>query len=446
MATRYVSNNPAGSSTSPYDTLAKAATTWATAITGSAAGDVFAFSNLHNETTAAATTETMPGTAASPNQGYSFDNTQTTLSATDLLVGATIQTSGSNNLTITGTGWTYGVTLIAGTGSGASNLIFGSTNSTQHWDTCSFQLNTTGAGNTITIGNGSGIHTYIEWNNCTIQVGATGQGIDGNSSAPCKLIWRNTPNAIVGSTFPTNVFKSTYSGTAFVEGVDFSALPNTSHLAAAFSNRGAQIYFKDCKIPSGMTVASSPTVYGAKVYFTRTDSTGSVNRFDVYDYSATETLEPSITRVGGQADFAGNLWSKKIVTTANAQVIFPYECEISCPLNSLTGAVRTVTVFGTINAGSVPNNNDIWVEGVYPQDSGDTLGGFVNSGATNPLAAGLAVASDSSTWNGGGSGAGWSPFKLVVTLTAQLKGPLTVRVKVAKASTTYYIDPTPVLS
>jgi hypothetical protein len=59
------------------------------------------------------------------------------------------------------------------------------------------------------------------------------------------------------------------------------------------------------------------------------------------------------------------------------------------------------------------------------------------------------VASDSSTWNGGGSGAGWSPFKLVAVLSAPqpgMAGYLHARVRAAKASTTYYLDPKIILS
>ena len=65
------------------------------------------------------------------------------------------------------------------------------------------------------------------------------------------------------------------------------------------------------------------------------------------------------------------------------------------------------------------------------------------------LASNAAVASDSSSWNGGGSGAGWTPFKLTATLSSpqpQLAGYLHARVRVAKPSTTYYIDPQVVLS
>ena len=65
------------------------------------------------------------------------------------------------------------------------------------------------------------------------------------------------------------------------------------------------------------------------------------------------------------------------------------------------------------------------------------------------LSSNAAVASDGSTWNGGGSGAGWSPFKLTTTLSSPqpgLAGYLHARVRVGKASTTYYIDPKVVLT
>ena len=63
--------------------------------------------------------------------------------------------------------------------------------------------------------------------------------------------------------------------------------------------------------------------------------------------------------------------------------------------------------------------------------------------------ANAAVASDGSTWNGGGSGAGWSPFKLTATLSSPqpgLAGYLYARVRAAKASATFYIDPKIVLT
>ena len=81
--------------------------------------------------------------------------------------------------------------------------------------------------------------------------------------------------------------------------------------------------------------------------------------------------------------------------------------------------------------------------------SSQPLGSIFTTTKSNVLAANAAVASDGSTWNGGGSGAGWSPFKLTTTLSSPqpaMAGYIHVRVRAAKASTTYYIDPQIVLS
>jgi hypothetical protein len=94
-------------------------------------------------------------------------------------------------------------------------------------------------------------------------------------------------------------------------------------------------------------------------------------------------------------------------------------------------------------------NDEIWMDVQYLGDSGSPLASFKSTSKSHPLATGAAVASDGSTWNGGGSGAGWTPFKLVATLTApqpQQKGYIYVNVRAAKASTIYYIDPVPMLS
>lgn len=445
MAVRYVSSNPAGSNTSPYNSLATAATTWSTAITGSSAGDVFAFSNLHSESDAAATTFTMVGTVASPNQGYSFDNTQTTFSATNLLSGAKCSTTSNNAININGSGYLNGITFVAGASTGSAPItLFSASTGWQKYEACSFQMGSTGAG-TIFIVNTSGAGAVVEWYNTTVSFSATGQTIKLSGSI-LNFKWQNTASALIGAAVPTTLFSAGSLGSAFLEGVDLSAAGSGKTLVGSVGSGNGIWSIKDCKINASVTIAATPSVPGPRVYFTRSDSSASVNRFDVYDYAATETRETSITRIGTLGDFTGSAWSKKIVTTSNAQVVLPYDAEVSMPINALIGSTRNVTVYGTINSASLPNNNDIWIEVVYPVDSGDTLGGFVNSGPANPQSAGSSVTSDTSTWNGGGSGAGWSPFLLTVSLTAQIKGPLTVRVKAAKASTTYYIDPVPVLS
>ena len=92
----------------------------------------------------------------------------------------------------------------------------------------------------------------------------------------------------------------------------------------------------------------------------------------------------------------------------------------------------------------LPNNDDIWMDVEYLGSSLTPLGTIVNTTKSNLLATNAPVASDSSTWNGGGSGAGWLPFKLVATLSSPqpgLPGYIHVRPKVAKPSSTFWIDP-----
>jgi hypothetical protein len=168
-----------------------------------------------------------------------------------------------------------------------------------------------------------------------------------------------------------------------------------------------------------------------------------------YTYEGTETTETSITRVGGASDPTGQAQSRKIVTTANAQWLRPFRAEPYAQWNPRTAANVTVTVCGTINAGALPNNDDIWLEVEYLGSSASPLGTIVTTTKANVLAANAAVASDSSTWNGGGSGSGWSPFKLAATLSSPqpgLAGYLHARVRAAKPSTTFYIDPQITLS
>jgi hypothetical protein len=103
----------------------------------------------------------------------------------------------------------------------------------------------------------------------------------------------------------------------------------------------------------------------------------------------------------------------------------------------------------TWNNASLPNNDDIWIEVMGLVDATAPLGGTLTTGKATTWAAGAANASDVSSWNGGGSGAGWSPFKMSVTFSSpqlQLAGQLFAIIKSAKTSGTFYIDPKPVLS
>jgi hypothetical protein len=205
---------------------------------------------------------------------------------------------------------------------------------------------------------------------------------------------------------------------------------------------------KDCKLNATATI-SSPSMSGPTLQLVRSDSGAIAYKSARYTYEGTETTEASITRVGGASDPTGQAQSRKIVTTANSQWLRPFKAEPYAIWNPTAGANVTVTVYGTINAGALPNNDDIWIEVEYLSSSASTLGTIVTTTKASILAANAAVASDGSTWNGGGSGAGWLPFKLTATLSSPqpgMAGYLHARVRAAKASTTWYLDPKVVLT
>ena len=103
-----------------------------------------------------------------------------------------------------------------------------------------------------------------------------------------------------------------------------------------------------------------------------------------------------------------------------------------------------MTVYGTINAGAVPNNDDIWLEVGISRLVGNAVGTIVKTTKASCWRANAAVASDGSSWNGGGTGAGWSPFKLVyhAVLAAARHGRIHRCAGARRQGvTTYYIDP-----
>ena len=126
---------------------------------------------------------------------------------------------------------------------------------------------------------------------------------------------------------------------------------------------------KDCKLHASALLSGSTSVFSPQVVQgIRSDSGATAYKSARFSSQATETTETSITRVGGAVDPGGQAQSRKIVSTTNALLIDwlrPFVAEPFAIWNATTGANVTVTVCGTINAGAVPNNDDIWMDVEY---------------------------------------------------------------------------------
>jgi hypothetical protein len=326
--------------------------------------------------------------------------------STDLTTGATISTTAASvNLTYSGIGgfYFYGLSLRAGVGVSTavnSMLLTPSSGSFVIFDNCSFWLSNSTASNAsqVQIGASGAAATTMIFNNVTVRFAVVTNFISTGNGV---IIWQNTGAILAsGSSVPNNLFNfaGASPGTAcqvVLEALDLSQLTGGLYLATTALT---SLLVKDCKLNAAMT-AATPSFLSAVAQFVRSDFGATAYQSSRYTVDGTETTETSITRVGGASDPTGQAQSRKIVTTANSQWLRPFKAEPYATWNPTTGANVTVTVYGTVNAGSLPFNDDIWLEVEYLGSPSTPLGTIVTTTKTNLLAANAAVASDSSTWD-----------------------------------------------
>jgi hypothetical protein len=389
---------------------------------------VFFVADDHAESTVGNITVGTAGSETSPCFTYCVRRTGGSVPpvSADLRTGATITASQYFILSGAQYNYFYGLTFAGGYG-----LLMGHTG-VGYYERCHFKIDS--ALGDLSIYQAAYANTAT-WENCTVQFGATNDKIviGGN------FVWRNTANAIQGAVIPASALLTTLDekGKLVIEGVDFSALGSGTKLFQTASTTRT-VLINDCKIGSGVTIADTPAIVGADTLAIRVDSGDTNYRSEKHSYSGSLTTETTIVRTGGASDGTTPIaW--KVVTTANSERIYPFEAFPISVWNETVGSSVTVTV--ECRGAAIPNLDEMWMDVEFLGTSGYPLGNFSTTGHADLLATGTANTSSSETW--GGSTAS---FKLVKAITPQEKGPITVYVKVAKASSTYYIDPKVTLS
>lgn len=435
--TIYYVDSAAGSNTAPYDTWAKAAILLETIAAIDAAGDTIYVAHTHAETSAFSPALSWAGTIASPTTIICADKTSGAPPAT-LATSATITTTGNSSLTpATNTGqasvYFYGISFIAGSGaSGTANINLTSTGGLVIYESCSFQVATTSATSSVAV---TGV---VKFKSCTVKFANAGQVIGLNNTA---ALFVAGGSLLSGGTSPTALLKTNSAGGfARVEAFDLSNASAGINLVSNAAATGALIGFHNCKLPSSWSGALCSAAPGSGWQFqtNNVDATGTNSRIIMMSAYGTLTNESTLIRPSGANDGANGL-SWKVVTTADAKYQSPFITGEFVIWNDATGSSKTITVEILHDNATALKDNEVWVEAEYLGSSAAPLGTTLND-SSSMLGVGTNQSSSSATWTTTGM-SNPNTQKLEVTFTPQTKGFIHVRVHVAKASYTLYVDP-----
>lgn len=447
MATLFVSNG--GSNTSPYDTWAKAATSFQTALTAATAGDtvVIQYDSVPSGDAALSvdTTYTFPNgiwvVSASNDGGSAY--TLTAMGTSNFIGHSssnrsiTFDTSTTNKAKV----YIYGITWRI-SGATTDNFRIGNASNGAgafEFENCYFWQGNTSTSSCILF---SYPNCHVTLVGCTIRAGATAQAISAGNIL--EMIGCTLSSA--GSA-PTNLIGGSSGGGAAViraTGCDFSYA--TSNLVADSVTTGAvTIILERCKLGSGVSpMAAQTTVQGKNTELWLLDChVGDTHmQFGYYNGLGSLTLDTGIYFTSGAAAAS---W--KIVTSSYCNSRTPFKTPWIDKYHSAASAITPY--FEILRDGSATAYKDgsVWGEFSGKTTSGFTtatsyidraaLATFVSGGAGSDQAAGAGLGS----WTGEG-GTAWSgKVDSGSSFTPAEIGYLRGRLCFGVASDTIYLDP-----
>lgn len=435
MATRYVrSTDGSDADNGTTWALAKATLTGVAAI--DTAGDEIWVSQVHAETTAAAIAFSWAGTVVSPTHILCGDDAAAPPTA--LATTATVTTTGASDITIDNSGhvYCYGISFLCGSGAVTASIVLNIGNVKTEYESCSFQLVSTGASSLIDFSGGANGHAIL--NNCTFKFGATGQKLSNSTRGTFEI---NGGSILAGSSAIT-VLTSLVGVSKWVfSGFDLSNAGATISIAASTA-AGNTVILRNCKLPaswSGSVNSSTPGLASVFELY-NSDSADTNYRYQRKTQFGIIDGETTVVATGGASDGTTPI-SWKMATNADAE--WRHQTLNSGEIvqwNETVGSALTATI--EIVHDSVTNITDreIWIDVQYLGTSGFPLSLFISDVATNYLTAAADQADSSATWTTTGL-TNPNTQKLNVTFTPQEKGFIHATVRMTKASYTVYVDP-----
>lgn len=365
----------------PHARLASAlAATWC------AAGNTVFVGDDHAETSSVATTITGPGTSAAPCSILCVDHTAAVPpTAANLKTGATITQTGAAIFAVTGFLYIYGITL-ASSSTGAFNV--GRTVCTLRFEAVTFALSSA-APAAIWFGVAG---VFCEFIAVSFNLYAASQSINYYGGT---LRWRDTPTPFSGAV-PANVFNwAAVMSNITLDSVDLSAFAGAPFQSLVnFEN----INLQNCKVAPGVPLIAAFSPGQGVLDAFCTDGAGTNYQQARYTYTGTLTISTAIVRTGGASNGTTPI-AQSIAASGTASWAFPFESQAIGIWNTLTGATRTVTIYGLFNGSVLPNNAQIWHDVRYLGAATSPLGSLGSGTRANALAPPTAWPADNSAWD-----------------------------------------------
>jgi hypothetical protein len=438
VAQKYLYSGAAGAADG--SSWANAYTTLSAACAGLAAGDTLFVADDHNENTAASVTVTSPGTFASFARFICAKRVGGSVPpvSADLKVSAFVKaTAASHTLSLNGCAYVYGIHLQCGNGSGAGNVLQIGTvaNSAWYLEGCHLFLGTSAAA-TIVFGAGSasaislGRHTL---KNCVIDFSGTGQGIQ-LANGGFDMIGGSFSAAVTTLLLATDL----YPGLTTFRGVDLSIFGAGNTLCGAFQT-AQRVVFEHCKLNASAAIAAAQVTPGVFIDVIGCDSGTAVYRNERYQYGGSLTTETTVVLTGGATDGA-TPFSHEIATNANANINVPFESFPMIEFYAGATGIAVVQTYELMTDNVTLTNADAWVDLEYLGSSSSPQASVASSAPANPLAAASNLTASTAVWNTTGLTTP-KPQKIALSFTPQLNGFYRATLKVAKPSTTLWLNP-----
>lgn len=449
MTDRYVKSGAGNSS--PYANWANAATTLAAAFAAASPGDTIYVSKSHSESSSGFLSLVSPGTHANPVYIIGVDDTGNPVPPTATASGAVVGSSNGWGIDLGGVTYSYKVDYVCDRSSSNFEAVFSidgtNVNGNSYWvfDSCNVTQGSVNAGSPIRIGSvGSSTpskQSSVLFKNCVVKFTNAAQKLICHGDLSWLGGSLNVASAVPTTLVSFGIGTVISTPNVLIRGVDLSgigsnALFDVSAIPAAFAS------LANCKIASGtaVTTGTFAGIYGPVVEMDNCDSGATNYRSSRNTPTGSVVTETTKVRTGGASDGTTPL-SWKMTTGSNSKFpSFALATKEMAIWNDTTGSSKTLTVEFLHDSATALTNGDIWLELQYLGSSGSPVSTFISNAKADVLAAASNHAASGATWTTTGL---TNPNKqaLSLTFTPQSKGYLQVKVYLAKASYTVYVDP-----